>query len=79
MSWWARLKRWRYAHRVNEEDAPADTDVAMTRETGGADSGTQSTTGTGRSEEFVGRTAGEDEGDAGETGAEAREEAKRDD
>lgn len=41
-----RLKRWRLSHQLNEGDAPADTDVAMTRETGGnPDGGTQSTTG----------------------------------
>jgi hypothetical protein len=78
MSWWSRVKRWRLAHRVNEGDAPADTGVAASRETGGGPTGTESTTGTGRNEEFVGRTAGVDEGYAGETGAEAREERKDD-
>ncbi|WP_432936286.1 hypothetical protein ACQPXM_22680 [Kribbella sp. CA-253562] len=73
-----RLKRWRKAHDLNEDDAPADTDVAMTRETGGAaNGGTQATTGTGANETFVGRAAGQDEGYAGETGAEARAEAER--
>ncbi|MGC4938155.1 hypothetical protein [Kribbella sp. DT2] len=73
-----RLKRWRQSHQLNEADAPADTDVAMTRETGGnPDGGTRSTTGTGENGTFVGRTAGQDEGYAGETGAEARSEAAR--
>jgi len=47
----------------------------VTRETGGGpgDSGDQATTtGTGTSEEFVGRVSGQDEGDVGESGAEAR-------
>ncbi len=73
-----RWKRWRLSHRVNEGDAPADTDVAMSRDTGGdPNGGTQSTTGTGESGSFVGRVAGLDEGYAGETGAEARAEAER--
>lgn len=73
-----RFKRWRLSHRLNEGDAPADKDVAMTRETGGnPDGGTQSTTGTGENGSFVGRAAGLDEGYAGETGAEARAEAER--
>lgn len=77
MSVMERLKRWRLAHRVNEGDAPADTDVAVTRETGGVPGGTESTTGTGPNGTFVGRTAGLDEGYAGETGAEARAEDER--
>ena len=73
-----RLKRWRQSHTLTEDDAPADTDVAMTRETGGAaDGGTQATTGTGENQTFVGRVAGQDEGYAGETGAEVRAEAER--
>jgi hypothetical protein len=74
---WRRLKDWRIAHRLNEGDAPADTDVAMTREEGGdPDSDTPSTTGTGRSGSFVGRVAGEDAA-AGPTGAEARAEQRK--
>jgi hypothetical protein len=38
-----------------------------------------STTGTGESETFVGRVAGEDVGYAGETGAERRAAAEQDD
>jgi hypothetical protein len=45
----------------------------MTRETGGkADEGTPTTTGTGASEEFVGRVAGDDDTSTEETGAERR-------
>lgn len=63
-----------------EDDVDTDGALANSRETGGdddqsGDAGT--TTGTGTSEEFVGRTAGQDLGYAGETGAEARAEAER--
>jgi hypothetical protein len=63
-----------------EDDVDTDDAVANSRATGGradqdGDAGT--TTGTGENEEFVGRTAGQDEGYAGETGAEARSEAER--
>lgn len=57
--------------QVNDDDAQA-----LSRETGGVpdpsapDQG--STTGTTPSEEFVGETAGQDVGYAGETGAERR-------
>ncbi|MEU4195454.1 hypothetical protein AB0E69_26375 [Kribbella sp. NPDC026611] len=72
MSIWERVKRWRLSHTVNERDAPADSSTAMTRVTGGdpAD-GTPTTTGTGASDEFVGRVSGDDP-DTGTTGAEAR-------
>lgn len=59
-----------------ETDVDADPALANARDTGGdpgsdaADS--EGTTGTRPSEEYVGRTAGLDEGYAGETGAEAR-------
>jgi hypothetical protein len=76
MSIWERIKRWRLAHTVNEADAPAGTSPAMTRAEGGVpDGGTQSTTGTGVSGEFVGRVAGDD-ADTGRSGAEARSEAE---
>jgi hypothetical protein len=79
MSMWSRLKEWRQAHRLNEGDAPADTEVAASREAGGApDSDTRATTGTGPNETFVGRVAGDDEGYAGTTGAEARAEREGD-
>lgn len=63
-----------------EDDVDTDSKLANSRATGGdggdgGDSG--ATTGTGDSEEFVGRVAGQDEGYAGETGAEARSEANR--
>ena len=63
-----------------EDDVDTDDKLANSRATGGdekdgGDSAT--TTGTGGSEEFVGRAAGQDEGYAGETGAEARSEAER--
>lgn len=54
-----------------------DAQLAESRESGG-EPGDQdetdgtSTTGTAENEEFVGRVAGDDEGYAGETGAEAR-------
>ena len=64
-----------------EEDAPADTGVAHSRDTGGVEDPDQpdqaSTTGTTPDAEFVGRVAGQDVGYAGETGAEARAEADR--
>jgi hypothetical protein len=76
MSVVTRVKQWWFAHQVNEGDAPADTDVAASRDTGGSpedkDGDARSTTGTGVNETFVGRVAGDDEGYAGETGAEAR-------
>jgi hypothetical protein len=62
-----------------EEDVRADTATARTRETGGADrddADSATTTGTGTSEEFVGRVAGQDEGAAGWSGAEARAEGQ---
>ncbi|GAB2642743.1 hypothetical protein [Kribbella swartbergensis] len=72
MSIWARFKRWRLAHKLNEADAPSDTDTAMTRAEGGDPRAeTASTTGTGPSEEFVGRVAGDDT-DTGPSGAEVR-------
>jgi hypothetical protein len=63
-----------------EDDVDTDPQVANSRATGGGpDEGgdAESTTGTGASEEFVGRAGGQDAGFAGETGAEARSEAER--
>ena len=72
MSIWESFKRWRLSHHLNEADAPADTSTAMTRAEGGdPQGGTPTTTGTGRSTEFVGRVAGDDT-DSREDGAEAR-------
>jgi hypothetical protein len=61
--------------RTAEDDVEPDTHVARTRETGGApgDTGDRaSTTGTGLTEDYVGRIGGQDPGYAGETGAERR-------
>lgn len=67
-----------------EDDVPADPALANARETGGIDHDDRdrddrtdtddatSTTGVDRTEEFVGRVAGDDSGYAGETGAERR-------
>jgi hypothetical protein len=72
MSIWKQLTRWRLSHTLNERDAPADQDTAMTRTAGGdPEHGTPSTTGTGANSEFVGRVAGDDT-TTEETGAEAR-------
>ncbi|REF36905.1 hypothetical protein [Thermasporomyces composti] len=81
MSIWSRLlQRLRdraVARKLGEQDAPADMGTARTRATGGvAGSENATTTGTGPSEMFVGRVAG-DESDAGETGAERRATAAR--
>ena len=66
----------------SENDVPADSAVAESRETGGATdaegSDVVSTTGTGESAEFVGRAAGDDAGYAGQTGAELRNQAEPD-
>ncbi|WP_145808073.1 hypothetical protein [Kribbella amoyensis] len=77
----AKLKERWFAHRINEGDAPADTGVAASRETGGIaghdpTGDAQSTTGTGKNQTFVGRPAGDDDGYTGRTGAEARAEEK---
>ncbi len=61
--------------RTAEDDVRPDPHLARTRETGGGtrdDGDSASTTGTGTGQEFVGRVSGQDEGFAGETGAEAR-------
>ncbi|MBA3277452.1 MAG: hypothetical protein H0U22_01755 [Geodermatophilaceae bacterium] len=59
-----------------ESDVPNDDAQASGRPTGGdpeTDGGdSEATTGSGESGVFVGRTAGQDEGYAGQTGAEAR-------
>jgi hypothetical protein len=62
-------------------DAPQDTGVAASRDTGGVENDAypdqQSTGGTTPDATYVGRIAGDDVGYAGETGAEARAEADR--
>jgi hypothetical protein len=74
-------------HGTSEPDVEVDPRLARTRETGGvpadhpadaAEGDAGSTTGTGESDEFVGRVAGRDLGYAGQTGAEARAEAASD-
>jgi hypothetical protein len=61
--------------RPGEEDVDRDDAQGLSRATGGGpgeqrDAAT--TTGTGESDEFVGRVSGQDAGYAGETGAERR-------
>ena len=61
--------------RPSEEDVDPDDAQALSRATGGGDSDAgdaATTTGTGQSETFVGRAAGQDVGYAEETGAERR-------
>jgi len=64
-----------------ESDTGRDPNVARTRASGGEpghDEGDAAgTTGPGESETFVGRVAGQDEGFAGQTGAEVRAEEER--
>lgn len=73
---------WRRRKPHSEADVPGDDALAQSRETGGDDDAeggdVNSTTGTGRTEEFVGRAAGDDPGYAGETGAERRAQAAKD-
>jgi hypothetical protein len=72
---------------VSEDDVAGDEHLAQSRETGGSDGDTgdaASTTGTGASEEFVGRVSGQDDGAERLSGAEARafgadDDAERDD
>ncbi len=58
-----------------EDDVDGDRRLAQSRDTGGDGRGAgdaESTTGTGTSEEFVGRVAGQDDGAERLSGAEAR-------
>lgn len=63
----------------SEADVPADSAVVESRDRGGnaaaEDPDALSTTGTGDTDEFVGRVAGDDLGYSGETGAERRQAA----
>jgi hypothetical protein len=62
--------------RPGEDDVDQDDAQALSRATGGGESDApdaEGTTGTGESETFVGRVAGQDVGYAGETGAERRQ------
>lgn len=65
----------------SESDTSSDDHVAGSRATGGVDNPDApdqgSTTGTSPTPEFVGRVAGVDESDIGESGAERRAEAAR--
>jgi hypothetical protein len=66
--------------RPGEEDVDLDDAQALSRATGGDESDAPDaagTTGTGESETFVGRVAGQDVGYAGETGAERRAAAEQ--
>ena len=82
-SWLGRSYRADSDLQGSAEDVALDPALASNRATGGehadltGDRG--SVTGTGESEEFVGRIAGDDLGYAGETGAERRAEAVRED
>lgn len=83
MSIWSRLRQLlrcrSLARKLGEQDAPADMGTARTRATGGVPGSPEgtTTTGTGPSEMFVGRVAGDESADTGETGAERRAEAAR--
>jgi hypothetical protein len=75
-----------FMHGTSEPDVEIDPHVARSREAGGvepdvnertdAERDGPSTTGTAENEQFVGRVAGDDPGYTGETGAEARAEAR---
>jgi hypothetical protein len=68
--------------RPGEDDVDRDDAQALSRATGGGETeepDAGATTGTGESETFVGRVAGQDVGYAGETGAERRAAQERDD
>jgi hypothetical protein len=71
------------AEKRSESDVSSDDQVAGSRATGGVadpDAPDQaSTTGSSPTPGFVGRVAGADEGDTGESGAERRAEAARKD
>ena len=80
---WIRARRPDPDGQGSGEDVATDPALASNRATGGehveltGDRG--SVTGTGQTGEFVGRVAGDDIGYAGETGAERRAEALRED
>jgi hypothetical protein len=75
-----------FMHGTSEPDVEVDPQVARSREAGGVEPDVKdrpdaerdgpSTTGTAENEQFVGRVAGDDAGFTGETGAEARAEAR---
>ncbi|MGY1637783.1 hypothetical protein ACI78V_14145 [Geodermatophilus sp. SYSU D00742] len=68
--------------RPGEDDVERDDAQALSRATGGGageEPDSAGTTGTGESETFVGRVAGQDAGYAEETGAERRAAAQEGD
>lgn len=69
--------------KQTEQEVPRDPHQATSRVTGGVprpdSSDAHSTTGPDDSDMFVGRVSGQDSGYVGETGAERRAEAERDD
>lgn len=71
-----RFRKDRRARREGEWDAPAQMGDPVSRATGGgSDAGTQdahSTTGTTSNETYVGRVSGDESGDVGMSGSEAR-------
>ncbi|MEX5716978.1 hypothetical protein [Geodermatophilus maliterrae] len=70
-----------YEPRPGEDDVERDDAQALSRATGGGPGegpDADGTTGTGDSETFVGRVAGQDVGYAEETGAERRAAAQED-
>lgn len=69
------LKMMGLRNSTGETDVTDDSNLAESRATGGSEGdGTDaaSTTGTGASEEFVGRVAGQDDGSERTMGSEAR-------
>jgi hypothetical protein len=80
MAIWQRIKQFIVQDRTSRErgelDAPADPANAGARDTGGGSDvdtmDTNSTTGTTESGEFVGRAGGDETGDVGLSGGEAR-------
>ena len=79
----ARLEVMAQAEDKSESDVSSDEHVAGSRATGGGATPNapddDSTTGTGPTSGFVGRVAGADEGDVGESGAEVRAQAAKED
>jgi hypothetical protein len=74
------FRRDRQARRQGEADAPADLGTSRTRDSGGEpEPGAQdqnSTTGTTPNDNYVGRAGGDESGDVGLSGAEARREGQ---
>jgi hypothetical protein len=83
MDYYRRTELSFFSKDKSESDVADDPKLADSRDTGGVVDGDAddqaSTTGSSPTPDFVGRVAGDDVGYAGETGAEARAEAERDD